>query len=513
MRPGVAPCFPLCSGSVGRQCGEARTREFAMDFSSRRAIPEALVTSMTLAGALGAERVPLYFDTIEHGRLTGGRIVVESTEPAFRAAFGLDQPAVAGGWPVTTIIHNGPTNNRIDLVVLGDGYTASQLGSYASQVSTVINGFFAQEPLNAYAPYFNVHRVDVVSNESGVDEIDLGIYRDTALDMAYGCFNIERLLCINVSLATAAAQSAPDVQQILALANSTRYGGAGYPTYDLGTVAGNNSSSLEIALHEFGHSFADLADEYDYADGATYSGPDPVEKNVSIYTAAQQVSQQRKWWRWMDLPNVDTFQGAAYHQFGIYRPTHNSKMRSLSRPFEQVNVEQFVINIYTIVKPIDDATPTVPSPTLACTPFFVDPMNPVGHSLSVQWLLDGVPVPGATGLTFTPDTTTLAFGFHTLTVRVVDNTTRVRDEALRSQWMTQTRTWSIFVPARYGDVTRDGLINLDDLLCVLAGFANPADCPEADLAPCQGNGLIDLDDILKVLAAFAGQAGCPGLCP
>lgn len=61
----------------------------------------------------------------------------------------------------------------------------------------------------------------------------------------------------------------------------------------------------------------------------------------------------------------------------------------------------------------------------------------------------------------------------------------------------------------YGDVNCSGLVNLDDILCVLSGFANLASCPNGDIAPCQGNGFINLDDILAVLGAFAGQNLCP----
>lgn len=107
---------------------------------------------------------------------------------------------------------------------------------------------------------FNVHRVDLPSNESGVDEPDLGIFRDTALDMAFNCGGIPRLLCVNVNKAYAAAASAPDIDQILVIANSTRYGGAGYSAQNLCTLAGGNNSAVEIAIHEFGHAFADLSD-------------------------------------------------------------------------------------------------------------------------------------------------------------------------------------------------------------------------------------------------------------
>lgn len=480
-----------------------------MNLSNHFLFLAAFPLVLAAPSASPGEKHRIYYDTLENGRLTGGKVVVDSEDPEFRNAFGLNaQSNVGGGWSSTTVLDNGPVTNRVDIVMLGDGYTHAQMPNYATHVNSVIFGFFAQEPFLAYKPYFNVHRVDVISNQSGVDEIDLGIYRDTALNMAYGCFNIDRLICIDIGLAQSAAQSAPDVQQILALANSTRYGGAGYSDYNIGTMAGNNSASIEIALHEFGHAFADLADEYDYADGEVYNGPEPIEANISIYNASAQINQQRKWWRWMNLANVDTFEGAAYNEFGIYRPTNNSKMRALSRPFEQVNVEQLVLNIYKIVKPIDNATESTVTPVLACNEFFVDPMQPSDHALSVQWSIDGIPVSGATGLTFTPSSTLPSLGLHTLSVQVMDNTTRVRDESLRAQWMSETRSWTIVVPAPYGDLSQDGLVGFEDIFCALEGFSNPSNCPAADLAPCTPDGRINLEDILAVIGAYLGFEPC-----
>jgi hypothetical protein len=352
----------------------------------------------------------------------------------------MTSPAPPAPW--TTILNSGPSSNRVDIVIVGDGYTAGELPTtYTSHAQTFVNSFFNDAPLNAYKSFFNVHRVDVTSNQSGVDhDPTQGVLRDTALDMEFWCAGIERLLCVDVAKAYSYASNAPQVDQVIAVANSSKYGGAGYPGQNLGTYSGANGSSIEVARHEFGHAFADLADEYDYGDGATYTGPEPVETNISIYNAAQLAAQQRKWHRWLDLPNVDAFEGAHYNQFGIYRPTANSKMRSLNRPFEQVNTEQLIINAYKTVRPIDNATAPGSYPT--DTNFFVDPVDPVGHALSVQWYIDGAPVAGATGPTFNPASQNLS-GTHTLSVRVADDTPLVRDDVARATWLSQVKSWTL----------------------------------------------------------------------
>ena len=431
----------------GRRGGELRRREFSKAGPSfRRLRHEALEQRALLSVASGTEELGagtrgelVYYDYVEDGQLKGGVAYLEAVEQGEVDGLAM---APAPSWDVTTVRDNGPPSNRIDLVFVGDGYTASQLGTYATHVANVVPAFFAQSPLDAYATFFNVHRVDVISNESGVDnDPTQGIERDTALDMAFWTAGIERLLGVSVSKALAAASAAPDVDQVLAVANSTKYGGAGYSSSNLGTLSGGNSSAVELALHEFGHSFANLADEYSYGGSPTYTGSEPSAANVSIYPAAEMAARETKWHLWLDEPNVGTYEGAMYSTYGIYRPTYNSKMRSLGRPFEQVNVEQFVLSAYETVRPIDDATPpgTYPQGTV----LFVDPVDPAFHDLDVQWHLNGSPIAGANDLTLDTGALSLAAGSHALSVIVVDNTPLVRNEAKRASLMTEERSWTL----------------------------------------------------------------------
>jgi hypothetical protein len=219
----------------------------------------------------------VYYDVPdEHGQLSGGFVTMLMTAPG----------GVAGSFdaPVTTILDNGPSANRIDLVFVGDGYLDTQFGLYAIHVGNGFSELFGVEPFSTYMTFFNAHRVDVSSNESGVDNDPTpGIDRDTTLNMGFWCDNIERLLCVDVGLAYQYAANAPQVDHVFAVANSTKYGGAGYSGSDLATYSGGNGAAAEVAIHEAGHSLGNLADEYDYNDGATYTGPERPERNISVH--------------------------------------------------------------------------------------------------------------------------------------------------------------------------------------------------------------------------------------
>src|SRR5262249_39926509 len=161
-------------------------------------------------------------------------------------------------------------------------------------------------------------------------------------------------------------------------------------------LAGGNDAAAEIAIHEFGHSLGHLADEYDYADGATYTGGETTDINCSVLTASAMASAGTKWAAWLNVndPSFDDlfspYQGCGYYQFGLYRPSNNSRMRTLGRPFNLPSVEALIIAMYHFVTPIDNSTPvgTVLNGTETVS---VTPMPVVGSpALSVQWLIDGV---------------------------------------------------------------------------------------------------------------------------
>lgn len=238
----------------------------------------------------------------------------------------------------------GASSERFDLVFVGDGYTAGELELFHQHAASKWEQVAAEEPFATYRDLFNVWMVDVVSNESGVDNDPIpGVLRDTAMDMHFWCSGLDRLLCADVNKAQAFAAAAPEVDQIMALANSTTYGGAGYTDVDMATTSGGNAQAGEIAIHEFGHSIGNLVDEY-FDLIAPWPGGEPVQPNASTFTAAEMAAGNLKWHVYLGQPTPDggvisTFEGANRYAIGIYRPSDFSIMRVLGQPFNLVGLD------------------------------------------------------------------------------------------------------------------------------------------------------------------------------
>lgn len=329
--------------------------------------------------------------------------------------------------------------NRVNIVFIGDGYTSAQLAQYKKDVDSNIERLSLVEPFKNYLDYFRFHRVDVVSKESGISHEVKGQIKKTALGMNFYCGGLQRLLCINANKAMSEAQNAPKVDSVFALANTSVYGGAGYRSPAIATLAARNPSALELALHEFAHSFAQLADEYDVEGTGTGCS---AAANVSSKNSSELISDKSKWFRWLDIPSVGSFKGSCY-SLKYYRPTENSKMRSLGRPFEEVNAEQMVISIYKKVKPIEFATK---EGTLRGHQIIeARAMKPSSHKLSIKWTVDSKEV---TSLAGSEKFDSLKLGLasgktYKVSVSVIDRTAAVRDESARAKYMTQTLKWKL----------------------------------------------------------------------
>ena len=327
--------------------------------------------------------------------------------------------------------------NRIQVVYVGDGYTQQEMQQYRDDVKAQIATFLEQEPFKTYQKYFSFHVIEVPSEESGVSESSEQL-KNTAFEMHYKCGGIDRLLCINLSKLSQALQKAPKADIVFALANSEKYGGAGYLSPAVATLAARNKSSSELAFHEIGHSFGKLIDEYETTDASANCNS---YQNVSSIDRHEMLAKKLKWFRWLDLSHISTFKGGCYSQ-NFYRPTENSKMRSLKRPFEEINVEQFVKRIHEKVK----LTENINTKNLASGHMLIDLnlMQPVGHNLTLNWFINGQEV---SQLRNASEINTAKLNLTNTSVAlklvVQDQTTMLRDENFRNNQMTQIYKWDL----------------------------------------------------------------------
>lgn len=379
------------------------------------------------------------------------------------------EAAPLDGASVVPLQVTGDPSERFNLVLLGDGYTEEEMPLFREQVDQHLNVQWSIEPFRSYRNYFNVYLVETPSAESGVDCDPAHGWerRDTALGMGFfnGCDEsaLERLLTVDSSAANAAADMVPGVpannRQILALANSGTYGGAGGR---LATASSGNALSALISPHELAHSLGALQDEYPYYFRDTslgrYTGAEPTSAHHSLMTSEQMLEEEAKWWRWLgeesesggtiSAADPDGHEGGLYHSEGVWRPSNHSMLKTLGYYFDQVGREVMTQRISGLR---DQATLPVSSTPEgevgAEDAVWVEGPHPVHHELDYTWTVDGEELADASGarglelagLDLAPGTE--------VSVRVQDPTEFVRDPAIRdSAALTQTRTWTVGEP-------------------------------------------------------------------
>jgi len=241
---------------------------------------------------------------------------------------------------IRKIMVNGDISHKVDLLIIGEGYTANQIHKLRKDTRRMLKVLFNTEPYKHRKKDFNVRLVEAVSPESGVDEPRKGIYRNSILDFSFNTFDIKRyMLSTSNEVIRDIAGNAP-YDAIIVIANTERYGGGGI--YNLYAVSiSDNEFSGYVFTHELGHSFAGLADEY-YSSQVAYNdmyprGVEPWEPNITALLDTTNI-------KWGDLiaegtpiptPDDSTynnvvgcFEGAGYCAKGLYRPYRDCRMFS-----------------------------------------------------------------------------------------------------------------------------------------------------------------------------------------
>jgi len=344
-------------------------------------------------------------------------------------------------FPIHEVLITGERSKRINIVFLGDGYTSGEMDKYNSNVQGVVQELFNAEPYSSYRNYFNVYAIEVPSIESGsthpgnatdepggLDVFSSNTYFKSTFDFA----GIHRLLVPQNygAIDSVLSSNFPDWDIVFMIVNHFYYGGSG------GSYATTSAheASFEVAIHELGHSFANLADEYDYGNNGGFE---------SVNTTAATMFENIKWNKWIlestPLPTPETqeyanvvglFEGAAYKPTGWYRPKLNCKMNSLYVPFCEVCSEQTVLSIYNYVNIIDAIFPEEQILNISAQStkeFAIELIDPQIKNLSVQWFLDNSLI-SENANNFLFDASAVSDGTHKLKVVVKDNTIFVRND-------------------------------------------------------------------------------------
>ncbi len=180
--------------------------------------------------------------------------------------------------------YSGDPHIKADIAILAEGYTKNEEAKFEKDLHRFTKIFFDQEPYKSYKNNFNIYGVFKASEESGVDEPTHGVYKNTALSCTFNSLGSERYLLTedNKTMRRIAANVPYDALYIMV--NHKRYGGGGiYNLYC--TFTADNQWHEYLFLHEFGHSFTGLADEY-YTSDVAYNdfyprGIEPVEPNIT----------------------------------------------------------------------------------------------------------------------------------------------------------------------------------------------------------------------------------------
>ena len=181
-------------------------------------------------------------------------------------------------------LNNGDPHAKVDLAWIAEGYTAPEFDKFKKDVDRFMTALFEVAPYDRLKNKFNIYGVFRASAESGVDQPREGIFKETIVNSSFNALDLDRYLLTedNKSMRDIAASVPHDA--IVIMVNSERYGGGGiYNFYGLSTV--DNQLSENVFIHEFGHSFAGLGDEY-YTSDVAYNdfypkGVEPTDPNIT----------------------------------------------------------------------------------------------------------------------------------------------------------------------------------------------------------------------------------------
>ena len=229
---------------------------------------------------------------------------------------------------VVAIEVNGDSATKVDVLLLGDGYTADEQNDFIAKARELTELLFATSPFRERREDFNVWALAPPANQSGVSRPSTGTYRDSPIGATYDAFRSERYVLTNNNGDWRRIASSVPYDFVEILTNSETYGGSGI--YGLfSTAAANSEWAGYLFVHEFAHHFAGLADEY-YTSSVAYEAPaelvEPYEPNVTALLDPDKL-------KWRHLVKADTplptpWQKDAYEEHSLAYQARRANMRA-----------------------------------------------------------------------------------------------------------------------------------------------------------------------------------------
>ncbi len=240
---------------------------------------------------------------------------------------------------VSPIINNGASEKKVDIAFIAEGYTADEMDKFRKDAAKFAGYLFEMEPYKSRESDFNIWAIESISQESGTDIPQDDIWRKTVANSNFYTFYIDRYLTAPDHKEISRIASNAPYDALYVIVNSDKYGGGGIYNF-YGLSMSDNKFESEVFVHEFGHSFAGLGDEY-YSSEVAYEDfynlkVEPWEPNITSLVDFES--------KWKDMikrktpvptPNeekysdvVGLFEGGGYMSKGMYRPHLDCRMKT-----------------------------------------------------------------------------------------------------------------------------------------------------------------------------------------
>lgn len=229
--------------------------------------------------------------------------------------------------PYVTLQQAADTNHCIHIAYVAEGYTTTQMEQYLEDCRTAMESLFRHEPFKSMRDRFNIIALCSPSHDSGISQPGKGVWKNTALASHFDTFYSERYLTTLHLKRLHDWLACLPYEHIIVLANTSHYGGGGiYNSYNLSYTRGKHFQP--VVVHEFGHSFGGLGDEYPYGDSDPmyFADTEPWEPNLTTHP------DQPKWQSLIDKGEAGLVEGGGYLSKGVWRAQENCRMRTNEHP-------------------------------------------------------------------------------------------------------------------------------------------------------------------------------------